>query len=148
MDETTSTDQPTHDAEETVSAPVTVPNVSPGALSGLDHEVIGSAAQDAYEATQDAAAEAEPDLSVAPVIPDGEDGDPITGEALTAWVSGDAEENDDTENPERWAAYMARVQVARDAEVAKPAEDQDAELLGALDTMLAYNAGLTTPAGD
>jgi hypothetical protein len=36
------------------SAPVRVPNVSPGAKSGIDHQVIGGAAQDAYDATEGA----------------------------------------------------------------------------------------------
>lgn len=39
--------------EQPESRPVTVPNVTPGAKSGLAHEVIGSAAQDAYDATND-----------------------------------------------------------------------------------------------
>lgn len=35
--------------QETPARPVRVPNVSPNAKSGLDHEVIGSAAVDAYD---------------------------------------------------------------------------------------------------
>lgn len=48
------------DTDDTATPPSTdgptrVPNVSPGARSGIDHTVIGSAAQDAHDAQQDAA---------------------------------------------------------------------------------------------
>jgi hypothetical protein len=151
---------------------VRVPNVSPGAKSGLDHTVIGADAlappEGDDEADQD---DEEPDPDP---MPDGDldarlawvgeaqdqdtakaradkvwaahedsddpeatgrlasalhaavygkaagqgDGDTLlgtvtvpeglTGEDLQEWVSGDAVEGDETENPERFAAYQAR----------------------------------------
>lgn len=42
-------------------------------------------------------------------VPDG-----LDGEALDAWVSGDVVEGDETTNPERWAAYLARQQAVAD----------------------------------
>lgn len=48
-----------------------------------------------------------PDPAPSVEVPDG-----LEGEALEAWVSGDAVEGDETENPERWAAYLARREAA------------------------------------
>lgn len=42
----------TEDQQTEAAAPVRVPNVSPGAVSGLDHEVIGSNAGEAYDENQ------------------------------------------------------------------------------------------------
>lgn len=42
----------TEQQQETEAAPVRVPNVSPGAVSGLDHEVIGANAGEAYDENQ------------------------------------------------------------------------------------------------
>lgn len=58
--------------ENQQGAPVRVPNVRPGAVSGLDHEVIGSAANDAYDAQQPSPAEAA-DLSMDDVLAKGVD---------------------------------------------------------------------------
>lgn len=44
----------TTEADTYEAPPTRVPNVTPGAKSGLDHEVIGSAAQDAYDVTHPA----------------------------------------------------------------------------------------------
>jgi hypothetical protein len=68
--------------------PVRVPNVSAGAKSGLDHEVIGANAQEAYDVNQALAAEdASPDTE--PVtVPAG------TTEERLAWVS-EADDQDD-----------------------------------------------------
>lgn len=50
----------------TTARPVRVPNVSPGAISGLGHAVIGSASQEVYDAeatAQDDAAESQTSVS-------------------------------------------------------------------------------------
>lgn len=71
--------------ENQPAAPVRIPNVSPGALSGLDHEVIGSAAVEAYEAQAgfDPDPDFEPTGNDGPVIPE----DATTVDALLEWVS-------------------------------------------------------------
>lgn len=49
----------------------------------------------------------------------------LTSEALDEWVSGDAVEGDETEHPERFAAYQARRQAAGLAPVDPAATDAD-----------------------
>lgn len=58
--------------ENAQQAPVRVPNVSPGAVSGLDHQVIGSAANDAYDAQQ-ASPQETAELEMADVLAKGVD---------------------------------------------------------------------------
>lgn len=133
---------PEADTSETSGSPaqtVRVPNVSPGAKSGLDHNVIGSDALTSPEDDDSDEPDGEPseaELAGAGEAVNAETGettDPgeslppieqtegtllvpagLSGEELDAWVSGDAVEGDETENPERWAAYLERKQAAAD----------------------------------
>lgn len=76
---------------DTASAPVRVPNVTPGARSGLSGKVIGSNAYDAYQENQSLAAQGEP------ITPDPELGLVVPAGDLTErvqWVSeGETEED-------------------------------------------------------
>lgn len=145
---------------------VRVPNVSPGAKSGLEHIVIGSDALAPDEDT-DESDTGEPAVNLPDIdqegrvawVADAEDQDEareradavwaeykadetvdhealaaslhsavygkpddqgeqvpdgLEGEALDAWVSGDAVEGDETDNPDRYAAYQARITAARE----------------------------------
>lgn len=116
------------------SRPVRVPNVSPSARSGIDGEVIGSNAQEAYDATADPAdapdgvltateeeADANAALNEVPVVPE----DLTTVDAVLGWVY----EDDSTAH--------ARAQAALDAEYAKAGEDQRSTLVGPLEAFLA-----------
>lgn len=92
------------------SGPIRVPNVSPDAKSGLDHQVIGSNAQEAYAAT-----EAEV------TVPE----DLTTVDAVLEWVREDE------------STSQARAKAALDAEQAKSEEDQRSTLVGPLEALLA-----------
>ena len=61
-------DNTTASDDTTTTAPVRVPNVSAGAVSGLDHEVIGSNAQAAHDANQQL--EESGDGTIPPTNPD------------------------------------------------------------------------------
>lgn len=101
-----------------MTQPVRVPNVSPGARSGLDHEVIGSNAQEAYDENERLAAEA--DL---PEVPE----DLTTVDDLLGWVT----EVEDDETAE------ARARAVLAAEKAKPEDDQRVTLIEPLEASLA-----------
>lgn len=99
----TEDDQTQQDQPSTTTAPVRVPNVSPGAVSGLDHEPLGSNAQAAYDANEDLSnglnpetgealgetVETEQDQGAGPAsveVPDG------TLDEQIEWVSGKGED--------------------------------------------------------
>lgn len=112
---------------------VRVPNVSPGAKSGLDHHVIGA---DALSPDEDAdEPEAEEPTEAELAGGDGEEPEVVTvpegleGAELDAWVSGDAVEGDETENPDRWAAYQSR-RAAAGLEPAPSTEAQGGDASG------------------
>lgn len=98
-------------------APVRVPNVSPGARSGLDHTIIGSAAQEAYDATY--ADDAGIDPVTAEVPEDSDD--------LYEWIilSGDETERE------------RRVRAALEVEEGKSPDDQRPDVLDGLRAALA-----------
>lgn len=101
-----------------MTQPVRVPNVSPGARSGLDHEVIGSNAQEAAVENERLAGEG---LGL-PEVPE----DRTTVEDLLAWVS----EAEDDETAE------ARAYAVLTAERDKPEDEQRKTLIEPLEASL------------
>lgn len=91
----------TPDSSDTTpsQAPVRVPNVTAGARSGLDHEIIGSDAQAAYEASQEAHDE---NSYQAPVGEDGDPGEDLNPETDPELVeeTADTETQDDAGKPD------------------------------------------------
>jgi hypothetical protein len=106
-----------------MTQPVRVPNVSPSAVSGLDHEVIGANAQEAYDEN----------AAIASAVPE----DRTTVDDLLAWVS---EADDDQEGAERARAVLA-------AERMKPADDQRVTLVEPLEAALADAEAAEDPEG-
>lgn len=100
---------------DSATPPVRVPNVSPGAKSGLDHTVIGANAQEAYDANETLAAEGT----------EGHDSGPDTEEIVPAgtleerltWVS----EGDTSEEKTRRADVIWQHETEADPEADKAA---------------------------
>lgn len=118
------TDPATTDEDDAPAVrPPTVPNVTPGAKSGLDHQVIGSAAQEAYDATAgDQSSDDDGELEV----PEGD------LESQLEWVRAGA---DYDEKSARGDAVYAKAQAA---DAADDSEDVDLETLSGLLTNAVY----------
>lgn len=116
-----------------MTQPVRVPNVSPGARSGLDHEVIGANAQEAYDENKRLSQES--GSGETPETPDGdlpEVPEDLTSEAdLLGWVT----EVEDDETAE------ARARAVLAAEKAKPEDEQRVTLVEPLEASLSDDGG-------